>query len=170
MSSRLGYNGAMDGYSAYRYYLGCRGWEGAPWATAFYPADLPSDWRLSYYGNFFTCVYLSYAQWGLREMTVLDRWVAEETDPAFRFVLEGNPRGETVEDRKRMERLTPRVGMVAGAGDGGERLLRLTGTVDVAVLARRLQALPESAEPWYLIGDDPAQLDPVRHLLEALGG
>ncbi|HCA26950.1 MAG TPA: hypothetical protein DEP05_04805 [Betaproteobacteria bacterium] len=158
-----------DGY-AYRYYLGCRGWEDAPWEAAFYPADLPPDWRLSYYGYFFTCVYLSYAQWGLREMTVLDRWVAEDTYPAFRFVLEGNPRGESAEDRKRMERLAPRLGVVIGAEDGGERLLRLTGPVDVAALARRLQALPESAAPLFLIGDDPAQLDPVHHLLEALGG
>ena len=49
--------------------VGSAGWERRHWEGAFYPEDLPPEWRLGYYSQVFDCVYLSYAEWaGCRDL------------------------------------------------------------------------------------------------------
>ncbi len=49
--------------------MGSAGWERRHWEGAFYPEDLPPEWRLGYYSQVFDCVYLSYAKWaGCRDL------------------------------------------------------------------------------------------------------
>lgn len=43
--------------------LGSVGWERADWVGAYYPADLPPDWRLAYYANDAGCVLLPSEVW-----------------------------------------------------------------------------------------------------------
>ncbi len=42
--------------------VGAAGWEHPGWAEAFYPGDLPPDWRLAYYANEFPVVMIPAAQ------------------------------------------------------------------------------------------------------------
>lgn len=45
--------------------LGLTGWDSEPWCDAYYPADLPDDWRFSYLANEVDCVLLRPEQWYL---------------------------------------------------------------------------------------------------------
>lgn len=40
-----------------------RGWEGSEWLGAFYPPDLPPDWRLAYFANEFPAVLVPAERW-----------------------------------------------------------------------------------------------------------
>jgi hypothetical protein len=46
-----------------RLVLGTAGWQRADWDPAYYPPDLPADWRLAFYANDADGVLLSAAQW-----------------------------------------------------------------------------------------------------------
>lgn len=67
--------------------VGTRGWDHPAWRGGFYPEELPADWRLTYYNNLLRAVLVPGDSWtGIAEPDVR-RW-AEDSDPAFRFVLE----------------------------------------------------------------------------------
>lgn len=69
-----------------RMVFGARGWAHPGWVSAFYPEDLPEDWRLSYYANAHRVVLVpadllrpgaaDIAPWG------------EDVDAGFRFLFE----------------------------------------------------------------------------------
>ncbi len=67
--------------------VGARGWEHDDWAGHFYPADLPPDWRLTYYANWLRGVLVPGELWDGVDGAVVRTW-AEDCDEAFRFVLE----------------------------------------------------------------------------------
>lgn len=67
--------------------VGTRGWDHPVWRGGFYPEELPADWRLTYYNNLLRAVLVPGDSWtGIAEPDV--RQWAEDSDPAFRFVLE----------------------------------------------------------------------------------
>lgn len=43
--------------------IGTQGWESQSWLDTFYPEDMPEDWRLDYYSNFFECVLVEESVW-----------------------------------------------------------------------------------------------------------
>lgn len=43
--------------------IGTQGWESQSWLDSFYPEDMPEDWRLDYYSNFFECVLVEESVW-----------------------------------------------------------------------------------------------------------
>ncbi len=66
--------------------VGTCGWDHDAWAGGFYPADLPRDWRLSYYCTGLRSVLVPEASWV--GVTPADTAVwAEDSYPEFRFVL-----------------------------------------------------------------------------------
>ena len=67
--------------------LGVAGWERPAWSEAFYPSDMPQEWRLSYYNTQFSCVFLAASVWRLADMATLAAW-AEDTHEHFLFLLE----------------------------------------------------------------------------------
>lgn len=43
--------------------VGCYGWQWPQWAGKFYPEDLPEDWQLDFYANYFRTVLVPQNQW-----------------------------------------------------------------------------------------------------------
>ncbi|MCG8426864.1 MAG: hypothetical protein MI754_05855 [Chromatiales bacterium] len=67
--------------------IGALGWEHAGWQDDYYPDDLPSDWRLSYYANDFPAVMLPWESWGDASLKDIATWV-DDVHEAFRFFLQ----------------------------------------------------------------------------------
>ena len=67
--------------------IGTRGWSDVDRGDDFYPPELPADWRLSFYSNNLRSVLVPQELWSVTSRTDLAQW-AEDSDPAFRFVLE----------------------------------------------------------------------------------
>lgn len=72
----------MDGF-----FVGARGWDCPAWEGAFYPDDLPPEWRLSYYANEFNAVLLPVDLWSLADSDEIESWI-DDVHEAFRFFLE----------------------------------------------------------------------------------
>jgi hypothetical protein len=72
--------------------VGCRGWSGTPWAQAYYPEDLPQDWRLAYYANEADCVLVPSGQWRATDADAIAAW-ADDVGERFRFYLEAGAAG-----------------------------------------------------------------------------
>ena len=62
------------------------GWLGPAW-DGLYPNDLPSDWRLDYYGNEFRTVVVPAEDWRVASIDEACRWL-EEAHQGFRFYWE----------------------------------------------------------------------------------
>ena len=67
--------------------IGTRGWEHEDWRGGFYPPELPADWRFGYYSNLLRSVLVPGETWETAGVEDARQWV-EDSDPAFRFVLE----------------------------------------------------------------------------------
>lgn len=146
--------------------LGAIGWDHPAWSGAFYPEDLPPEWRLNYYNTAFECVYLPYATWHATAPETLAEW-RQDTLEHFRFVLELPPIA-TDTDTARIAALGEKAVVVHA--HQGPTLVWLEPGLNLKQLAQTLQAL-ESAMPIYLISlsGDMAQLEQARTLLEVLG-
>jgi len=66
--------------------IGTRGWNHASGGD-FYPAELPDDWRFCYYSNNLRSVLVPQETWDSVQRADVAQWL-EDSDPAFRFVLE----------------------------------------------------------------------------------
>ena len=65
------------------------GWTALADVDAFYPEDLPDDWRLAYFANAFRSVLVPSAGWTSAPGETLQAWRAD-VHPGFRFYL-GQP-------------------------------------------------------------------------------
>jgi uncharacterized protein YecE (DUF72 family) len=150
----------------YRCYLGAIGWDHAAWSGAFYPEDLPPEWRLSYYNTSFECVYLPYALWSKIPLETLAAW-REETLERFRFLLEP-PVAVSSADKARIAALGGKA--LVAAPHAGPAIIWLEPGADLKQLAQTLQA-QIAQPPLYLVSvsGDYAQLDQARTLLDVLG-
>lgn len=70
--------------------IGTRGWEDPAWTGTFYPEALPPDWRFTYYSNQLRAVLVPAGRWAATTEDEAREW-PEDSDPAFRFVLELPP-------------------------------------------------------------------------------
>lgn len=144
--------------------LGAIGWDHPSWTGAFYPEDLPPEWRLNYYSTAFDCVYLPYASWHAAAPETLDEW-RHDTLAQFRFLLEAPP---SAVDTAQIAALQEKVVVVHPYQSPA--LVWLEPDANLRQLAQTLQAL-ESTPPFYLVSvsGDLAQLEQARTLLEVLG-
>ncbi len=62
------------------------GWEGEAW-QGFYPADLPEDWRMDYYGNEFRAVVIPASVWQRITPAVVEEWL-DAIHAEFQFYFE----------------------------------------------------------------------------------
>lgn len=63
------------------------GWDYSDWLGAFYPDDLPDDWRLTFYANEFPGVLVPETDWLEADSAELAAWAAD-VEEGFRFYLE----------------------------------------------------------------------------------
>lgn len=146
--------------------LGAIGWDRPAWIGAFYPDDLPPEWRLNYYNTAFECVYLPYATWRTTPAETLVVW-RQDTLAHFRFLLEAPPTPSGT-DTALIAALGEKA--VVAHPNQAPTLVWLEPGVNLKSLAQTLQTL-ENAAPIYLISmsADLAQLEQTRTLLEILG-
>jgi hypothetical protein len=69
--------------------LGALGWSYPAWREAFYPADMPEEWQLTYFNTQFNCVFLEQGTWRQACSEKLAQWYAD-THEQFVFLLEGD--------------------------------------------------------------------------------
>ncbi|MGD8308226.1 MAG: hypothetical protein PVG98_02205 [Chromatiales bacterium] len=67
--------------------IGAVGWDHDAWEGAYYPPDLPRDWRLAYYANEHGSVLVPARAWTAAGPEGWERW-ADDVAPGFRFLLE----------------------------------------------------------------------------------
>lgn len=67
-----------------------RGWWDLADAAAFYPTDLPEDWRLGYFANQFGASLLPWNSWQNAAPTLRAQWLGDVA-PGFRFIAEAGP-------------------------------------------------------------------------------
>lgn len=140
--------------------VGAVDWRRPAWDGAFYPADLPEDWRLGFYSSQFNCVYLPAAAWQGAGAAELARW-RDDAHSRFVFLLEAVP-GQAVPAE-----LADKARAVA-ADD--PRIVWFDRGSDLKPLADRLRSGSEAAELFLVSRDgDLGQLERVGTLLELMG-
>lgn len=139
--------------------LGAQGWDWPAWDQDFYPADMPPEWRLTFYNTQFPCVYLPAAQWRGLTDEALGQW-AEDTHDQFLFLLEGEP-GSAVPTPLRDKALC------IPAKDG--RIIWFDGQSDLKSLATLLKHRDGGPRILLSRDGDLSQLERVRTLLGLLG-
>lgn len=70
--------------------IGTLGWDRTDWVGSFYPADLPAEWRLSYYANEFDAVLIPADRWASEATSHVEAW-CEDVSGRFRFIAELKP-------------------------------------------------------------------------------
>jgi len=151
----------------YRCNLGAIGWDHDAWSGAFYPEDLPPEWRLAFYNTEFECVYLPYAVWSRESPETLAQW-REDTLERFRFLLEQAHGPASAEDAARLAALGEKA--VLAVAHDGPVIVWLEPGADLKQLAQAIQE-QAIASPLYLVSvsADYPQLEQARTLLEVLG-
>lgn len=139
--------------------MGALDWRHAAWAGSFYPADLPEEWRLTFYASQFNCVFLPASAWRAQEARELARW-CEDVHSEFVFLLQADGISTLP------EALGERALLV---GDSDARIHWFGRDTDLKHLASVLRAADGDA--CYLVSRDAdlAQMERVNTLLELMG-
>jgi hypothetical protein len=103
--------------------VGARGWDHPAWPGRFFPADLPEDWRLAFYGAVAQAVLVPRDVWLRAGDPVWQAW-ARDVPPVFRFYLEL----DGAQDREAAACCTA----VLGGRAGGLLLLRTEGAPPIS--------------------------------------
>jgi hypothetical protein len=142
--------------------VGAMGWDPPCWRGSFYPADLPDDWRLSYYNTQFQAVYLPSAVWQAASDAVWAQWLHDTRD-GFCFVLEPGSAAA-------VPPASPRVLMATPAWKAAH-VWWLDEAPDLRALAQRITQQATTGEPLFVFSlrGDLAQLDKVNSLKQVMG-
>ncbi len=139
--------------------IGSLGWSNPAWVESFYPADMPEEWRLTYFNTQFNCVFLERAFWRQASPADLTQWY-EDTHEKFLFLLEGEALSAPAELREKALMIQP----------GDVRILWFVRDTSLKELAAALSGNAGEI-PRFLISRDGdlGQLDRVATLLEVMG-
>lgn len=142
--------------------VGASGWLYPHWQGGFYPADLPDDWRLSYYNTQFQAVYLPVAFWQSASESLWMQWL-NDTQDSFRFVLEPGEGAMAVPVSTRVVLATP-VWQAA-------HVWWLDDMPDLRQLAQRISRQAATGEPLYVFSrtGDLGLLGQVSILKQVMG-
>ncbi|WP_135606966.1 hypothetical protein [Solemya velesiana gill symbiont] len=77
--------------------VGIRDWEHEGWVKAFYPDDMPGEWRLTYYANEFRAVLVPPERWVDAGDEEIEAW-CNDVHEAFGFFLELPSSGQVGSD------------------------------------------------------------------------
>ncbi len=138
--------------------LGTIGWEQPKWSNNFYPADMPTDWHLTFYNTQFACVFLTEPLWRQADAPTRATWAAD-THEEFMFLLEGARPDELPAEL---------AGRVCGVDRSDPALIWFDAATPLKALAARIT---QSDTQRYLLSADGdlSQIERVRTLLELLG-
>ena len=140
--------------------LGALGWSNPAWLDFFYPADMPEEWRLTYFNTQFGCVFLDAVTWQQASSEQRTQWNTD-THQEFVFLLEDDS-------------LSPPPLELAGKAltlrSDDARLVWFTRDTSLKDLAAVLSTHVDLT-PRFLISQDGdlGQLDRVATLLEVMG-
>lgn len=157
----------------YSCYLGAHGWQHANWPGQFYPHDLPADWQLAYYNNFFSCVYLEHSEWASVAMATW-RQRLDDMQPQFRLILQIASQLDEHE-QVLFDLLEPHIGFCDGPSPAHfakpGSLIWFGSQLELKQLAQEISVASAAAAPVYLISRDAGlgAIEQVRTLLEILG-
>ena len=139
--------------------VGAVDWRRPDWNGTFYPADMPEEWRLTFYSSQFNCVYLEAAAWQGVDAAELARW-HDDVHSRFVFLLAAAPGWDCPAALGEKARI-----VVPQAPD----VLWFDGGSDLKALAGRLKE--DTGHDGYLISRDGdlGQMERVGTLLELMG-
>lgn len=139
--------------------LGSLGWSNPAWLALFYPADMPEEWRLTYFNTQFNCVFLERAFWRQASSAELAQWYAD-THEKFLFLLEGESPFPPAELKEKAVMIQP----------DDARILWFARDTSLKDLAAALSG-NSGVAPRFLISRDGdlGQLERVATLLEVMG-
>ncbi len=140
--------------------LGAMEWRDPAWVGQFYPADMPEEWRLSYYASQFNCVFLKAKDWCDASLSELEQW-CDDVHSQFVFLLED---GQNLTARG----APMQKGMLIDLQD--PRILWFDRHGDLKELAARIKAGVNDEDIFLISRDgDLAQMERVGTLLELMG-
>lgn len=140
--------------------IGTVDWRDPAWTGPFYPADMPEEWRLSYYSSQYNCVFLKAATWQETEPVELARW-CDDVHDRFVFLLEGD------ENSSLPEALAHKA-VVMKPTDSG--ILWIDRNSDLKQLATEIQSMGNDRDLYLVSRDgDLAQMERLVTLLELMG-
>lgn len=140
--------------------LGAAGWDWPEWSDAFYPSDMPEEWRLTYYNTQFDCVFLAAPVWRQVGPSICEGWAAD-THENFVFLLE---------DARPDELPGALLERARGVGRDDPGLLWFDRETSLKSLAGQLAPAGGEAPLFLLSRDgDLGQIERVRTLLELMG-
>ncbi|WP_296753726.1 DUF72 domain-containing protein [Thiobacillus sp.] len=122
--------------------VGAVGWLHPAWEGAFYPDDLPAEWRLSYYNTQFEAVYLPASLWQDASPETWAAWLADTLE-GFHFVLEPG-------DAAVVPPVSPQVVLATPAWQA-EHVWWLDETPDLRRLGQRIAQQAATGEPLYVL-------------------
>jgi hypothetical protein len=139
--------------------LGSLGWSNPAWLASFYPADMPEEWRLTYFNTQFNCVFLERVFWRQASQAELAQWY-EDTHEKFLFLLEGEALPPPAELKEKVLMLR----------SDDVRILWFSRDTSLKELAAALSG-NSGVVPRFLISRDGdlGQLERVATLLEVMG-
>lgn len=155
----------VSNVASFYLYSGTVGWTGNDLFHAFYPEDMPEDWKLAYYNTQFRCVYLPVNIWTDFKGSDIAA-LHDETRDGFRFVLgdgSENDRNNIININMLSDKFV---------AENEVDLCWLDQTMILRELARRMQSAINTGQPLYLISRDCdwTLLRQVNELIEVLGG
>ncbi len=127
--------------------VAAHGWWHPDWVGPFYPDDMPEEWQLTYYANFFHTVVIPAAAWGDDPAAQAAQW-REDVHDKFVFVA------ETPAPAAGLEALGDALLGTVGEGAAG-RWLHAEGDLTAATPEAPLLAVGE-AGPGLVIAALPA--------------
>lgn len=140
--------------------VGAMDWRIPGWSGAFYPADMPEEWRLTFYASQFNCVYLDGDAWRLAEPAVLRQW-CDDVHSRFVFLVEDD------ENLTLPEALRHKAIMI---GPTDPRIVWFDRNSDLKQVASLLEAGAPDVDMFLISKDgDLAQMERVGTLLELMG-
>lgn len=142
-------------------YLGTQDWRHPAWRGGFYPDDLPDDWLLSYYNNYFRSVYLSADEaWKVQP----EDWLVwlNDTLEDFVFLIEFSENLVLPE--------SPRVRQVRPDW-AARHVCWLDEAGDLRTLSQRIARHAASGETLFILGHsgDLTRLQQVTELRQVMG-
>ncbi len=142
------------------FFLGATAWEQPGWEGRFYPADMPSEWRLAFFNTQFDCVFLERDVWQAVPREQWLQWL-DDTHEKFLFLLETAPGTQLPagdDDR------------VRAIGRDDPQLIWFDRETDLKGLAGELMGDKVTNERYLISRDgDLGTLERVRTLLELMG-